>query len=96
MVESVFCACYLVLLLHLFQVPDLAGFWLLTMLQTPLTVYLIANVDTIILPLERAVNILLLIFLLAQLLLGFRALQVMAKAQAVKFHLSNYDTLRTS
>ena len=73
--------------------PDLAGFWLLTMLQAPLTVYLIANIDTVILPLERAVNILLLCFLVAQLSLGFRALQVMVKAQAVKFHLSNFDTI---
>ena len=83
-------------ILFLFQVPDLAGFWLLTMLQAPLTLYLIANVDTIVLPLERAVNIVLLTFLLVQLFLGFRALHIMVKAQAIKFHLSNFDTLRTN
>ena len=73
----------------------MAGFWLLTLLQAPLTVYLIANVDTVILPLERAVNIVLLTFLLVQVLLGFGALQLMVKAQAVKFHLSNFDSLKT-
>ena len=78
-----------------FQVPDLAGFWLLSLLQAPLTLYLLANIDTIILPLERAVNIVLLTFLVVQLCLGFRALQLMVQAQAIKFHLSNFDTLRT-
>ncbi len=76
------------------QVPELAGFWLLTLLQTPLTIYLLANIDTVLLPLERAVNIVLLLFLLAQLLLGLRALQLMVKAQAVKFHLSQFSSLR--
>ncbi len=76
------------------QVPELAGFWLLTLLQTPLTIYLLANIDTVVLPLERAVNIVLLLFLLAQLLLGLRALQLMVKAQAVKFHLSQFSSLR--
>ncbi len=76
------------------QVPELAGFWLLTLLQTPLTIYLLANIDTVVLPIERAVNIVLLLFLLAQLLLGLRALQLMVKAQAVKFHLSQFSSLR--
>lgn len=75
------------------QVAELAGFWLLTLFQTPLTIYLIANLDTIILPLERAVNIIMGLFLLIQLLLGFRALQLMVRAQAVKFHLTQFDRL---
>ncbi len=75
------------------QVPELAGFWLLTLLQTPLTVYLMANVNTIVLPLERATDIPLLLFLLAQLALGFRGLQLMIRAQAVKFHLSQFDSV---
>ena len=73
--------------------PQLAGFWLLTLLQTPLTIYLLANIDTLILPLERAVNIVLLLFLVAQLLFGLRALQLMVKAQAVKFHLSQFSSI---
>ena len=78
----------------LFQVPELAGFWLLTLLQFPLIVYLLANVNTIVLPLERAATIPLLGFLLSQLILGFRALQLMVKAQAIKFHLSQFDSIR--
>ncbi|XP_064392157.1 transmembrane protein 17B-like [Halichondria panicea] len=76
------------------KIPELTGFWLLTLLQTPLTLYLLVNMDAVILPLERAVNIVLLLFLLAQLLLGLRALQLMVKAQAVKFHLSQFSSLR--
>ena len=75
------------------QVAELAGFWLLTLLQIPFSVYLMANVDTIILPLERAINIILALFLLVQLVLGFRALQLMVRAQAVKFHLTQFDRL---
>lgn len=75
------------------KVPELAGFWLLTLLQTPLTVYLLGNINTIVLPLETAVNIVLLAFLLAHVVLGFRALQLMVRAQAVKFHLSHFDSL---
>ena len=73
------------------QVAELAGFWLLTLLQIPLTIYLLGNVDSIVLPLERAINIVFLAFLLLQLLLGFRALQLMIRAQAVKFHLTQFE-----
>jgi len=76
------------------KVPELAGFWILTLLQAPLTVYLLANVNTIVLPLERAASIPLLSFLLAQLPLGFRALQLMVRAQAIKFHLSQFDSIQ--
>ena len=75
----------------LIQVAELAGFWLLTLLQVPFCVYLMANVDTVILPLERAINIVLGVFLLVQLALGFRALQLMVRAQAIKFHLTQFD-----
>ena len=47
-----------------------------------------ANVNTVILPLEWAVNISLVIFLLVEIVTGFRGLQLMARAQAVKFQLS--------
>ncbi len=66
---------------------------MLTILQICLTLYLLANVSTIILPLEVAVNIVFLLFLLVQIVLGFRALQLMIRAQAVKFHLSQFDRL---
>ena len=63
----------------------------MTLFQVPLTAYLLANVDTIVLPLERGVNIVMGVFLCVQLLLGFRALQLMVRAQAVKFHLTQFD-----
>ena len=76
------------------QVSQLAGFWMLTLLQLPLTIYLLANVNTIILPLERAVNILFLIFLLVETVTGLRTLHVLIKAQALKFHLATrFDSI---
>jgi len=74
--------------MYILQVSQLAGFWMLTLLQLPLTIYMLANVDTIILPMERAVNILYLMFLLVQTMTGLQALQVFIKAQALKFHLA--------
>ena len=61
---------------------------MLTLLQLPLTIYMLANVDTIILPLETAVNILFLIFLVVETATGFQALHVLIRAQALKFHLA--------
>ena len=67
---------------------------MLTLLQLPLTMYLLANINTIILPLERAVNILFLIFLVVEIVTGFRALHVLIKAQALKFHLATrFDSI---
>lgn len=67
---------------------------MLTLLQLPLTIYMLANVSTIILPLERAVNILFLLFLIVEVITGFRALHVLIKAQALKFHLATrFDSI---
>lgn len=67
---------------------------MLTLLQLPLTIYMLANVNTIILPLERAVNILFLIFLVVEFATGFFALRVLIKAQALKFHLATrFDSI---
>lgn len=74
--------------MYVSQVSQLAGFWMLTLLQLPLTIYMLANVDTIILPMERAVNILYLAFLVVQTIAGLHALRVLIKAQALKFHLA--------
>ena len=38
-------------------------------------------------------NIVLLIFLVTQILFGIRALQLMVKAQAIKFHLSQFSSV---
>ena len=38
-------------------------------------------------------NVVLLIFLVTQILFGIRALQLMVKAQAIKFHLSQFSSV---
>lgn len=77
-----------ILPLSLLQVPELAGFWILSLFQLPLVVYLMANINTVILPLEWAICIPLVVFLLVEIIIGLRALQLMVRAQAVKFQLS--------
>lgn len=67
---------------------ELAGFWLLSLLQTPLTLYTMANQDAHALPLERGLCIPLVLFLLVELVLGLRTLYQLVNAQALKFHLT--------
>ena len=94
MVYVSYNAYYWVCIILSLQVSQLAGFWMLTLLQLPLTIYLLVNINTIILPLERAVNILFLIFLVVEIVTGFRALHVLIKAQALKFHLATrFDSI---
>ena len=70
------------------KVPELAGFWLLTiLLQLPLQGFLLLNEDLIILPLERAANILMVLMILVELVTGFLALKRITTHQARKFHL---------
>ncbi len=70
------------------QVPELAGFWLLTiLLQFPLQSFLFLNEDLILLPLERAVNFIMVAMILAELWTGFFALRKITRHQAKKFHL---------
>ena len=47
-----------------------------------------ANVDTIILPLEWAVNVPITALILVEIVMGLRAIQLMTRAQAVKFRIS--------
>lgn len=73
------------------KVPELAGFWLLTvLLQLPLQGFLLFNEDLIILPLERAANILMVSLVIVELLAGFRALRKITRHQARKFHLHQF------
>lgn len=58
------------------QVPELAGFWLMTLFQLILTTYLLVNVNSIILPIEIVAGVPLFGFLAFEVLVGFRALQV--------------------
>ena len=47
-----------------------------------------SNVSTVVLPLEWAVNALITAFILVEIVTGLRAIQLMTRAQAVKFHIS--------
>ncbi len=70
------------------KVPELAGFWLLTvLLQFPLQAFLLLNEDLILLPLERAANLVMVAVVLAELWTGFAALRRITRHQARKFHL---------
>jgi transmembrane protein 17 len=76
------------------QVPELAGFWLLTLLlQTPLTLFLLLNGDTIILPLERAVHIIMAIFVICEIFMGYFAIRALVNHQVTKFHLQQFTNL---
>lgn len=61
---------------------------MLSLLQLPLVVYLMVNVNTVILPLEWAVNIPIAAFILFEIVVGLRAMHLMTRAQAVKFQIS--------
>ncbi|KAM9063229.1 transmembrane protein 17 [Sarcophilus harrisii] len=74
------------------KVPELAGFWLLTLLlQSPLIFFLLFNEGLTIQPLERAVNIIFTFFLTFQIVVAFLALKKMANQLAARFHLQDFD-----
>ncbi|XP_040570796.1 transmembrane protein 17 [Lepeophtheirus salmonis] len=74
------------------KVPELAGFWLLSIiLQLPLQGFLLLNEDLIILPIERAGNIVMILLLISQLLAGLLALKRITRHQAKKFHLHQFQ-----
>ncbi len=86
--KFIFCLYFLDFVFIHFQVSELASFWLLSLLQLPLVIYLMANTNTIILPLEWAINIPMTVFLLYEVITGVVALHLMIKAQGIKFHVS--------
>ncbi|XP_048829205.1 transmembrane protein 17B isoform X2 [Brienomyrus brachyistius] len=74
------------------KVPELAGFWLLTLLlQFPLTLFQLFNEAILIQPLERGVHIVLALFLLIESVTGFVALRVMVRHSESHFHLRQFD-----
>jgi transmembrane protein 17 len=77
-----------------FQVPELAGFWLLTLLiQFPLILLVLFNEDAKILPFERAVNIIEALFVLFEIICGYIAIRIMVNYQVTKFHLRQFTDL---
>ncbi|XP_061585845.1 transmembrane protein 17A [Cololabis saira] len=73
------------------KVPELAAFWLLSfMFQLPVLLFFVTDEGIIILPLERAVHSLYLLFLLAQILASFLALRTMTRKLTLLFHLRQF------
>uniref|UniRef100_A0AC11DVL5 Transmembrane protein 17 n=1 Tax=Ovis aries TaxID=9940 RepID=A0AC11DVL5_SHEEP len=79
------------------QVPELAGFWLLSLLlQLPLILFLLFNEGLTNLPLEKAVHIIFTIFLTFQVVSAFLTLRKMVNQLATRFHLQDFDRLSAS
>lgn len=78
------------------EVPELAGFWLLSFLfQLPILLFFMTDPEIIILPLERAVHSLYLAFLLAEILASFLALRVMTRKLALRFHMRQFGPVQS-
>ncbi|XP_046361460.1 transmembrane protein 17-like [Haliotis rufescens] len=76
------------------RVPELAGFWLLTvLLQLPLILLMTFNEDAKIVPLERAVNIVKALFIVFEVICGYFAIRIMVNYQVTKFHLQQFTDL---
>jgi len=70
------------------RVPELAGFWLLTiLLQLPMQAFLLFNTDLILVPVEKAAGSVMLVLVVAELICGFLALRRITRQQAARFHL---------
>lgn len=87
--------CHQTFFLYIFeQVPELAGSWLLTILiQFPLIILLLFNEDAILLPLERAVHIVMAVFVFFEVICGYFAIRFMVNYQVTKFHLKQFSDL---
>ncbi|MBN3304271.1 TM17A protein, partial [Amia calva] len=73
------------------RVPELAGFWLLTFLfQLPIMLFFLMDEGIIILPLERAIHIIYLLFILSEILAAFLGLKVMTRKLTLQFYLRQF------
>ncbi|NWS15522.1 TMM17 protein, partial [Pachyramphus minor] len=76
------------------KVPELAGFWLLSLLlQLPIILFLLFNEGLKIQPLERAVHIVFAFFLAFQVITAFVTLKRMVNKLATHFHLKEFHRL---
>ncbi|KAJ3603989.1 hypothetical protein NHX12_028730 [Muraenolepis orangiensis] len=70
------------------KVPELAAFWVLSVAaQLPVVLFFLTDEATVILPLERAVHGVYLLFLLAQVACAFLALRTMTRKLTLLFRL---------
>ncbi|NXY50809.1 TMM17 protein, partial [Ceuthmochares aereus] len=76
------------------KVPELAGFWLLSLLlQLPMILFLLFNESLKIQPLEQAVHIVFVLFLTFQVIAAFFTLKRMVNKLATHFCLNEFDQL---
>ncbi|XP_054718063.1 transmembrane protein 17-like [Uloborus diversus] len=70
------------------KVPELAGFWMLTLfLQFPLHCLCTFNRDYTVLPWERVTDVILMIFIILEIVTGYLAVKNITNHQALKFKL---------
>jgi len=72
------------------KVPELSGFWLLTLIQLPLLCFYSFYSNFLTVPFEKALNLVLLFFLAAELVFGYNANKSLVKHQLQKFHLLQF------
>ncbi|CAG5925309.1 unnamed protein product [Menidia menidia] len=78
------------------RVPELAAFWLLSFtFQLPVLLFFVTDEGTLILPLERAVHSVYLLFLVSEILASFLALRTMTRKLTLLFHLRQFGKLET-
>ncbi|RUS77900.1 hypothetical protein EGW08_014331 [Elysia chlorotica] len=76
------------------RVPELAGSWLLTLLLSfPLIILLVANDNAVLLPFERALHIVMALFVVAEVILGYLAIRTMVDYQVTKYHLQQFSDM---
>lgn len=93
MMESIYSFIFLIFH-NSNQVPELAGFWLLTvLLQLPLILLLLFNTDALLLPLERAIHIVKALFVVSEVIVGYFAIRIMVNYQVTKYHLQQFTAL---
>ncbi|XP_072408522.1 transmembrane protein 17B-like isoform X1 [Chiloscyllium punctatum] len=76
------------------KVPELAGFWLLSLLlQIPMTLFDCCNPRFMVLPLEYGVNLVFIAFLLIETVLTFSSLRRMVHQLEIRFHITHFHSL---
>lgn len=78
------------------SVPSLTSFWLLTLLiQFPLISFISFHNELMLLPLEKSVNLIMLIFIVLETIVGYFALRTIAHHQAVRFQMHIHGIQKT-
>lgn len=87
-----FCTAITTHQLFFLQIPELAGFWMLTLfLQFPLQSFLLFNPHFRLCVLEVVVQTVMVLFLMAQIVFGYFALKYTAAQQALYFRILKMD-----